>query len=95
MNGWFGDYNKVTMSLKMLLKEFGISELEAKIVAGFSGDSPNDEPMFAYFPHSFGVANLQKFENLLKNKPTYISQKTGGEGFVQIAEAIIKKKSLS
>lgn len=95
VNGWFGDYNKVTMSLKMLLKEFGISELEAKKVAGFSGDSPNDEPMFAYFPHSFGVANIQKFESLLKNKPTYISSKSGGAGFVEIAEAIIKKKSLS
>ncbi len=90
VNGWFGDYNKVTMSLKMLSQEFGISESEAKKIVGFSGDSPNDEPMFACFPHSFGVANLQRFAAALKDKPTYISEKKGGAGFVQIAQAIIK-----
>lgn len=92
VNGWFGDYNKLTMTLRMLSKEFGISEAEAKKVVGFSGDSPNDEPMFAYFPHSFGVANLQKFSSTLKNKPTYIADKKGGEGFVQIAQALLTFK---
>ena len=92
VNGWFGDYNKVTMSLKILFQEFGISEVEAKTLVGFSGDSPNDEPMFACFPHSFGVANLQKFAKTLKSQPTYISDKKGGAGFVDIANAIIKKK---
>ena len=90
VNGWFGDYDKVTMSLKMLSKEFGVSEEDAKKVVGFSGDSPNDEPMFAYFPYSFGVANLQKFVHQLKNKPTYMADKTGGAGFVQIAKAILQ-----
>lgn len=92
VNGWFGDYNKVTMSIRMLSKEFGLSESDAKKVVGFSGDSPNDEPMFACFPHSFGVANLQKFASALKNKPTYIADQNGGRGFVQIASAVIGAK---
>lgn len=92
VNGWFGDYNKVTMTLRMLSQEFGLSEADAKKVVGFSGDSPNDEPMFAHFPHSFGVANLQKFASNLKVKPTYLAEKKGGAGFVQIAQAVIKAK---
>ena len=31
----------------------------------FAGDSPNDAPMFAYFPHSVGVANIKEFASRL------------------------------
>ncbi len=40
VNGWFGSYDKLTMSLKFLETEFGVSAEEAKKVCGFSGDSP-------------------------------------------------------
>lgn len=91
VNGWFGSYDKLTMSLRFLEKEFGVSAEEAKKVCGFSGDSPNDEPMFTYFPHSFAVANIQNFIDQIKNKPTYVSQARGGLGFTEIAAAILKK----
>lgn len=90
VNGWFGQYDKLTMSLRFLQNEFGITPDQAKKVCGFSGDSPNDEPMFEYFPHSFAVANIQNFIHLIKNKPTYVSQQRGGLGFTEIAEAILK-----
>jgi HAD superfamily hydrolase (TIGR01484 family) len=89
VNGWFGDYDKLTMVLKYLEKEWNISPETAKEVAGFSGDSPNDEPMFAYFPHSFGVANIQNFITSLKNPPQYVATQRGGNGFVEIAKQII------
>ncbi|KYG62578.1 HAD family hydrolase [Bdellovibrio bacteriovorus] len=92
VNGWFGAYDKLTMSLKFLEKEFSVTADEAKKVCGFSGDSPNDEPMFAYFPHSFAVANIQNFIDQIKNKPTYVSQQRGGLGFTEIANAILKQK---
>ncbi|KHD87079.1 MAG: HAD family hydrolase [Bdellovibrio sp. ArHS] len=92
VNGWFGSYDKLTMSLKFLEKEFSISSDEAKKVCGFSGDSPNDEPMFAYFPNSFAVANIQNFIDQIKNKPTYVSQQRGGMGFTEIAAAILKHR---
>ncbi|MEN0059221.1 MAG: HAD-IIB family hydrolase, partial [Bdellovibrio sp.] len=57
VNGWFGSYDKLTMSLQFLEREFNITAEKAKEVCGFSGDSPNDEPMFKYFPQSFAVAN--------------------------------------
>ncbi|WP_413569638.1 HAD family hydrolase [Bdellovibrio sp. HCB117] len=92
VNGWFGAYDKLTMSLKFLQKEFSVTADEAKKVCGFSGDSPNDEPMFAYFPHSFAVANIQNFIDQIKNKPTYVTQQRGGLGFTEIANAILKQK---
>jgi HAD superfamily hydrolase (TIGR01484 family) len=91
VNGWFGQYDKLTMVLKYLEKEWNITPEMAKTIAGFSGDSPNDEPMFAYFPHSFGVANINKFISVLKNPPQFVSSQRGGDGFVEIAEQIIKK----
>ncbi|MEY4617132.1 MAG: hypothetical protein RJB66_2092 [Pseudomonadota bacterium] len=90
VNGWFGTYDKLTMVLKYLEKEWNISTTEAKANAGFSGDSPNDEPMFAFFPNSFGVANIKDFEAQLKSPPQFVASKRGGEGFVEIANQIIK-----
>ncbi|UYL09838.1 HAD-IIB family hydrolase [Bdellovibrio sp. SKB1291214] len=92
VNGWFGDYNKLSMSLKFLQHEFGVSAEDAKKVCGFSGDSPNDEPMFQYFPHSFAVANIQHFVDQIKAKPTYVASQRGGMGFTEIASVILKNK---
>lgn len=55
----------------------------------FAGDSPNDEPMFAYFPNSVGVANLANFIDRLKSPPTYMTSKPSGEGFVEMAEKLL------
>lgn len=90
VNGWFGSYDKLTMVLKYLEREWNISPEMAKDIVGFSGDSPNDEPMFAYFPHSFGVANINHFLSQLKNPPQYVAPSRGGDGFVEIAEQIIR-----
>ncbi|MNK06244.1 phosphoglycolate phosphatase [compost metagenome] len=92
VNGWFGNYDKLTMSLRFLEREFQITADEAKKVCGFSGDSPNDEPMFTYFPHSFAVANIQNFLDQIKNKPAYVAKQRGGLGFVEIAQAILSHR---
>jgi HAD superfamily hydrolase (TIGR01484 family) len=89
INGWFGQYDKLTMSLKFLEREFGVNAEEAKKQCGFSGDSPNDEPMFKYFPHSFAVANIQNFVDQIQNKPTYVAKDRGGLGFTEIAAQIL------
>ncbi|NUN06737.1 MAG: HAD-IIB family hydrolase [Bdellovibrio sp.] len=91
VNGWFGSYDKLTMSLKFLEKEFGVSPEEAKKLCGFSGDSPNDEPMFAYFPHSFAVANINNFIDQIQSKPTYVTRQRGGLGFAEIVKAVLNK----
>lgn len=88
VNGWFGEYDKLSQSLNFLNQEFGIDKETAKKVCAFSGDSPNDEPMFQYFPNSFAVANIKAFAHRITHKPQYVATKKGGDGFVQIAQAI-------
>jgi HAD superfamily hydrolase (TIGR01484 family) len=89
VNGWFGDYNKLTTTFKFLKKEFNLSEQDALSKCIFVGDSPNDEPMFAKFPHSFGVANIRNFVQQMKHLPTYVSTSAGGDGFAEIAARIL------
>ncbi len=55
----------------------------------FAGDSPNDEPLFGYFPNSVGVANLSRFIDRLKTPPTYLTDRPSGEGFCQMAEKLL------
>jgi HAD superfamily hydrolase (TIGR01484 family) len=94
VNGWFGKYDKLTTTLKMLATEFNVSPADAKKNCAFSGDSPNDEPMFGYFPHSFAVANIQNFIKDLDTPPTYIAQSRGGLGFVEIASQILQQRKV-
>ena len=89
VNGWFGDYNKLTTTFQFLQNEFGLSEEQAQKKCIFVGDSPNDEPMFAKFKNSFGVANIKNFANQIKNFPTYVASSEGGSGFSEIAERIL------
>lgn len=89
VNGWFGNYDKLTMTLRMLAKEFGVGAKEAQDVCAFTGDSPNDEPMFGYFPHSYAVANIQNFLADLRQKPTHIASARGGLGFAEIAARLL------
>ena len=46
----------------------------------FSGDSPNDGPMFSFFNDSVGVANGEAFADQLELPPTYITDGLGGPG---------------
>jgi HAD superfamily hydrolase (TIGR01484 family) len=51
------------------------------------GDSPNDESMFnqVEFPLSVGVANVVKYCDRLKYLPAYVTNKSEGEGFCELA----------
>ena len=92
VNGWFGDYDKLSMCREYCARELGFDLAKSKDIVAFSGDSPNDEPMFAYFTHSFAVANLQKFISRIRSKPAFIAAGEGGHGFVEIAEKIIANR---
>jgi hydroxymethylpyrimidine pyrophosphatase-like HAD family hydrolase len=55
----------------------------------FVGDSPNDAPMFEFFPHSIGVANIREFAGRLTHEPKYVTTASGGAGFREVAECIL------
>ena len=69
VNGWFGDYDKLTMTQTLFQREFGADVATLLDSTLFIGDSPNDEPMFAYFPISVGVANIQSQLHRLQRRP--------------------------
>ncbi|MBQ0819796.1 HAD-IIB family hydrolase [Microvirga sp. HBU67558] len=92
VNGWFGDYNKLTMARTLLADVFGMAWDEARKTVIYAGDSPNDEPMFAAFPVSVGVANIQAFAHRLISKPAYVASGHSGEGFVELAELLLRAK---
>jgi HAD superfamily hydrolase (TIGR01484 family) len=93
VNGWFGEYDKLSMAKTLLADIFGIDWNGAQDTVVFAGDSPNDEPMFAAFPLSVGVANVHAFAHRLKNKPAYITNGHSGEGFAELASVLLDARS--
>ncbi len=90
VNGWFGNYDKLTMCQTFLKNEFNTTLEQAQTYSLFVGDSPNDEPMFGKFENSFAVSNIKSFSNELKQKPKYVMSLPGGQGFTQLTQHLLK-----
>ena len=61
VNGWFGDYDKLAMTRTCCASASASISMRERERFVFVGDSPNDAPMFAYFPTAVGVANVAPF----------------------------------
>lgn len=92
VNGWFGEYDKLTMTKLFTQEQLGFNLEDHKDWAIFIGDSPNDQPMFDFFPYSIGVANINKFINLISQPPKYVTNEKSGLGFVEMVDIILKKR---
>ncbi|MBK7792901.1 MAG: HAD-IIB family hydrolase [Betaproteobacteria bacterium] len=89
VNGWFGDYDKLGMTRTLLAEAFA-TDLDAERERWiFAGDSPNDAPLFAYFPHSVGVANVRAFSDRIATLPRYVTVGEAGAGFAELARALL------
>ncbi len=89
VNGWFGSYDKLGMTRTLLAEAFA-TDLDAERERWiFAGDSPNDAPLFAYFPHSVGVANVRAFVDRIATLPRYVTIGEGGAGFAELAQALL------
>lgn len=95
VNGWFGDFDKLSMCKRYVAKEFGWSDHETQKRSAFIGDSPNDEPMFAFFENSIAVANIGEFWDQLEHKPAYVCANPEGFGFCEFAEKLLKSTTSS
>lgn len=89
VNGWFGDYSKLEMTKMMAGELWGLDLDTARRRFLFCGDSPNDEPMFEYFPFSVGVRNVLRFIERLRHRPAFLADQEGGAGFAEIAETVL------
>lgn len=89
VNGWFGSWDKLT-GCELLLREAWGLELneESERQWAYFGDSANDEPMFAAFPYSVGVANVEPFLSRMSAHPRWITSSEGGLGFVEGVRAL-------
>lgn len=90
VNGWIGDFDKRTGCAQFVAERWN-EQLDPEAWA-FVGDSGNDEPMFAHFTHSFGVANVVDFLPQMRSKPTWITDARGGLGFAQAAAALLTSR---
>jgi hypothetical protein len=89
VNGWFGDFDKLAMTRVMMREVFAIDLDRDKQACLFIGDSPNDAPMFGFFPLSVGVANVMDFADRLKAAPAYVTRARAGDGFAEMAERVL------
>jgi hypothetical protein len=91
VNGWFGDYDKLSTTRTLLDEVFGVDLDAQRERFVFVGDSPNDAPMFAFFPHSVGVANVRPFLDRIATPPAYIAQRAAGAGFVELSDFLLAR----
>jgi HAD superfamily hydrolase (TIGR01484 family) len=93
VNGWFGQWNKLDTARLMLQERYAMNLDEEREHIVFAGDSPNDEPMFAYFPHAVGVANVLDQRERLQHLPAWITPSRAGVGFVELAQVLLAARS--
>jgi len=93
VNGWFGSYDKLSMTRRFAadILNMDIDAERERVV--FAGDSPNDAPMFAFFPNACGVANVRRFAGRIEAEPAYVASREGGFGFVEIADRLLEARS--
>ena len=93
VNVWMGHYDKLSMAEHFLTERFGWQGNLAEVV--FSGDSPNDEAMFARFPLACAVANIRRYEGMIKHFPAFAAEQEGGKGFAEITQILLGTKKMS
>jgi HAD superfamily hydrolase (TIGR01484 family) len=91
VNGWFGKYDKLTMTRILFTEVFKADLVAVKENIIFIGDSPNDVPMFQFFPRSVGVANILQFKEKITHKPAWVTRQNGGYGFAEMVDLILAK----
>lgn len=92
VNAWYGDYDKVGCMRFLLERDAAGSADDALYRSVFTGDSPNDEPAFAAFPHSVGVANVRDFLDRMQTPPAYVTEARGARGFAEAVDTILARR---
>ncbi|MEK6578185.1 MAG: HAD-IIB family hydrolase [Bdellovibrionota bacterium] len=92
VNAWYGEYDKRKGFEYWLSK--GGPGLKARAAPTwdqwlFIGDSPNDEPLFASFKYSVGVANIKKYMDRLKSPPRWTTVSESGRGFAEMVNKLV------
>lgn len=93
VNGWFGDFDKLSTARLWATEQLGVDLDERRDALAYCGDSPNDEPMFAYFPLSFGMANVRPFLSMMDSPPAIVTNSECGAGFREVADLVLRARN--
>ncbi len=92
VNGWFGEFDKLS-TVRLWARERLYCDLDAgRETCAYCGDSPNDEPMFRFFPLSFGMANVKPFLQMMVHPPAFLCEQECGAGFCQVVDRILEAR---
>ena len=93
VNGWFGDYDKLTMTRRFARRRFRHRPRRREATASSSSaTAPTTRRCSAIFPNACGVANVRDFADRMPHLPAYVTEGRGGAGFVEIAEALLSAR---
>src|SRR6266542_2910271 len=88
-HAFFGDHDKAKMCERITSLWWNEALADSRADYLFVGDSPNDQPGFAYFPNAAGVANVRRYLDRLAPPPAYIADSEGGHGFAEIVNLLL------
>lgn len=91
VNGWFGEFDKLTGVSRFVGERWGEDLEQSRERWLYVGDSPNDEPMFAFFPWSVGVANVTRFLGRMASHPRFVAAGSGGHGFAEVVNHLLAR----
>lgn len=89
LHATYASDDKASGALRMLRLLAGLDAGRARARAAFVGDSENDAACFAGFHTTIGVANVAAYVPRLSLPPRYVTAKTMGEGFAELASTLI------
>jgi len=87
VNFWPPGFDKLTACRVVARELYGDDDL-ARFV--YVGDALNDEPLFAGFPRSVGVANVREVWKDLRARPARVTRRREGRGFEEVASAVLR-----
>ncbi|WP_394823425.1 HAD hydrolase family protein [Pendulispora albinea] len=93
LHATFDTDDKASGAVRFLREYFGEDTGRALVSYAFAGDSGNDAACFAAFRNTFGVANVVPYLGKLTILPRFVAQKAMGEGFAEIARALLSYRT--
>jgi len=90
--GWIGAYDKLAMARRAIADAYSINIDADPDAVLYCGDSTNDAPMFTFFRHTVGVSSVRRYLTEIPIPPNWITKGPGGDGFVEVADAVIASK---
>ncbi len=93
VNAWIGSYDKLSMFERLLADEFNTHVQDILDKAIYTGDSPNDAPMFRRFDLSVGMKSVTEYSMEAEDMPKYLTKGDGADGFLEVAARILQDHS--